>query len=839
MSREALTADPQLDALLRQIAAVSAPPEPAPPPEPPLPAGARIGPYRIVELAGAGGMGVVYRAYDERLTREVALKLLPKGAGAPEQLLHEARAAASLSHPNLASVYEAGSLDGHGYFAMELVRGSSLRALISAGSGTPAERLEWALGLAKGLAAIHRAGWIHRDVKPENVMVTADGVAKLLDLGLASAASSVAVQPAGTPGYMSPEQLRGEALDARSDVWALGCVLRELRGPERVTRRCLDPQRERRLASAAEVVTALEEVRAAPRRWPLVLAAVLLLAAAAALAAWPKRPAPAPKAARRLTGHSMSRPISDAALSADGRRFAYVDDEGLFLGDPANPERVQRVALAEEVGSVEPGAVGFHLITHGADGQPALWHLSSESAQPELIYRGAFKFASPSARRDRIVSIEGQRVVVRRTSDGAELSAVTHPPERLLMAARWCPAGELYALASAERLDGDTVRSLTVWAPGGAEPLWSVRTQRLAQGYVPVVFGWSARGALLYALADVPGEGDGAAVWSLERPGAEPRELVHVDGNVFATLGESATGQLLTVRETVHLRAQLADVAESGALSNARALTESDLDERPTGWESPGTVLLSSPRNFVPHLARRELGKAQAEWVDGKGWAQTWPTATGRAGELLYWWAEKNGGWQLALRADGAERAVELPGPVRGEISTTSPPPYAQRVRCALSVRACVLARVEAGRAEVYDLSLDRGAPVLRFAVPAPATGSILFAVSADAERVVLADAESTLRVYDRSGAVVDERRVPEVGELRGLAFDAPGSGFYVSGLGADWVQRVGWLPAGGSFQLLQSAPSALAELWLSPDRRRLAYLEKQFDSDLWLTPME
>ncbi|MBK7864893.1 MAG: serine/threonine protein kinase [Archangiaceae bacterium] len=843
-TRGALTHDAQLDALLRQVAAVSVEAARA---EPPLPAGSHFGPFRLLEIAGAGGMGVVYRALDERLSREVALKLLPQREGAdPQQLLDEARAAASLSHPNLASVYEAGTLEGRAFFAMELVRGTSLRALLQQASGSKADRLDWALGVARGLAALHRAGWLHRDVKPENVMVTPDGVAKLLDLGLARAAAAAApAQAAGTPGYMSPEQQRGEALDARADVWSLGQVLRELGAPRRVTDRCLEAERGGRFASAVEVVAALEQARRPrPARWRWLVAAP-----AVALAGWwawaashpvkPRRPPPS----RRLTGHAMNRPLSDAALSHDGRTFAFVDDDGLFLGDPATPDRLDPVTLEGQPSVVSPARGGFVVLSRDPDGQRSLWHLAGGAAK--RFYRGPFKYASASPALDRVVAIEGRRVVVRRTSDGAELHAVTHPASRFLNAAVWSTAGELYAVSASERVQGDLLKVLELWAPDGDAPVWSLRSQRLSQGYVPVVLGWSARGALLYALADLPGEGNGSAVWSLDRPGAEPTLLDHVDGQFFSMLGQAANGHLLTARESTHLRVQLADVSEQGALSQPRTLTQSELDERPCGWESSSAVLLMSLRELVPHLARRALDAPAPQWLRARGWAQTWPTATGRPGELLYWWADRPAEpegplrWALQLEAVGTARTLELPAVAVGRLSSMAPGPHGQRVRCAVAARACVLAHVDGEQTSFYDLALDGGAPTLRFTVPTPQTVSLFWALSVDGSRVALADDELLVRVRDRSGRVLAERAVPGLRELRGLAFDAPGTGFYVTGMGADELQRIGWLPHGGGLEVLQTAVSAFGELQLSPDQKTLAYLEKQFDSDVWLTPLD
>jgi serine/threonine protein kinase len=206
-------------------------------------AGTRLGPYEIVTPLGAGGMGEVYRARDTRLHRDVALKILPVAvaadAGRRGRFELEARATAALNHPNIVAVYDVGSENDLFFIVSELVDGETLRV-----AAKPGQRraLEWAGQIATGLAAAHAAGIVHRDLKPENILVTRDGRIKILDFGLAKLAAepaavgematlTVQTEPGvvlGTVGYMSPEQVKGQPADHRSDIFSFGVILHEL-----------------------------------------------------------------------------------------------------------------------------------------------------------------------------------------------------------------------------------------------------------------------------------------------------------------------------------------------------------------------------------------------------------------------------------------------------------------------------------------------------------------------------------------------------------------------------------------------------------------------------------
>ncbi len=277
--------------------------------------GARLGPYEVLSLLGAGGMGEVYRARDPRLAREVAIKVLPENSTTdPDRLRRfetEAKAVGALNHPNLLAVYDTGQHEGAPFVVFELLEGETLRERLS-GPLPPPKGLDYAIQIVRGLAAAHEKGIVHRDLKPENLFLTRDGRVKILDFGLAklrppldpgevdalTPTASVltdAGQVLGSAGYMSPEQVRGSPVDHRSDIFSFGSVLYEMlsgrrafRGDtraetmtailkadpaplaevngrvplpfERIVRHCLEKRPEDRFQSARDLAFALEAV---------------------------------------------------------------------------------------------------------------------------------------------------------------------------------------------------------------------------------------------------------------------------------------------------------------------------------------------------------------------------------------------------------------------------------------------------------------------------------------------------------------------------------------------------------------------------------------------------
>jgi serine/threonine protein kinase/Tol biopolymer transport system component len=357
----------------------------------PLIAGSRLDSYEIIAPLGAGGMGEVYRARDATLKRDVAIKVLPDyWSRDPERLRRfeqEAQATAALNHPNIVSIFHVGQYDGSPYIVTELLQGETLRERLRKGAMRLREVLDFGVELARGLAAAHDAGIVHRDLKPENTFVTKDGRVKILDFGLAK------LQPAkeadadgptasyqrqtdpghvlGTVGYMSPEQVRGQTADARSDIFAAGVILYEMLtgkpafrkttsadtmsailnedppsvsqiapsvppGLQRIVSRCLAKNPAQRLQHASDLEFALEALSdsgsaattavpqtALRRSWIRVALSALAIAILVALVAWWNQPPPTPvvEAVTQLTDDGERKIVSN--LITDGLRVYF------------------------------------------------------------------------------------------------------------------------------------------------------------------------------------------------------------------------------------------------------------------------------------------------------------------------------------------------------------------------------------------------------------------------------------------------------------------------------------------------------------------------------------
>ena len=453
------------------------------PPQPrvALAAGTKLGEYEIKSMLGAGGMGEVYRARDARLGRDVAIKVLPALLSADAERLRrfeqEARAAAALNHPNILAVHQMGTQDGATYLVSELLEGETLRELLKRGKLVVRKAIDYAVQVARGLSAAHEKGIVHRDLKPENLFVTKDGRVKILDFGLAklilpqSASDpggptrSAETEPGvvmGTVGYMSPEQVRGEAADHRTDIFSFGAILYEMlagkrafqkpTSPEtmtailnedpasisqvttsispalqRVVHRCLEKSPEHRFQNASDLAFALDALSetsssAAPlpgkiawtisRLWALAAVVVAVVAAGLWLRFRPTNP-PELKhelVERQLTANPTENSISSQAISRDGKYLAYSDflSKNLYLLAIDSGE-TRQIPMPAQYQPLDWFPDGNHVLLRGYL-VPGLWKISTWDSSLRKFWGGLADQA--------LVSPDGSHIAL--TDDGGK-----------------------------------------------------------------------------------------------------------------------------------------------------------------------------------------------------------------------------------------------------------------------------------------------------------------------------------------------------------------------------------------------------------------------------------
>jgi serine/threonine protein kinase/Tol biopolymer transport system component len=543
----------------------------------------RLGPYRIVALVGAGGMGEVFRARDSKLNRDVALKLLPAAyALDPDRIARfrrEAQALAALNHPHIAAIYGLEEANGCQALVLELVEGSTLADRIRTGPLSTREALRLAHQIAQALEAAHEKGIVHRDLKPANIKVTPGGTVKVLDFGLAKTIgdlqpTTIAESPTlpsdtrlgtvlGTAAYMSPEQARGEEVDARTDVWAFGCVLFEMlagrrafegdsaadsmtrilegapdwsrlprRTPARVQallRQCLQKDRASRPQSMREVRSVIERLLApssVPRTWAAI-AAVTLVAGAAASFVWLRGDrAPWTDRSRWVQLTNLDS-VTQPALSPDGRLLAFIRGPNTFVspgqvyvkqlpaGEPV-PLTSDSYPKMSPVFAPDGTRIAY-TVTDGPSWDT--WEVATLRGQPRRWMRNAsgLKWSGPDALLFSEIKSGVHMAIVRSNEGRTGARDVYVPPHQSGMAhrsdvspdRRWVLVIEMdqrgaWLPCRVVPFDGGTSRAV---GPAGA------RCTEAA---------WSPDGRWMYFAADA---GDGFHVWRQQFPDGVPEAI--------------------------------------------------------------------------------------------------------------------------------------------------------------------------------------------------------------------------------------------------------------------------------------------------------------------------
>jgi Tol biopolymer transport system component len=655
--------------------------------------GTRVGRYEIRECIGSGGMGEVYRAHDGGLGREVAVKVLPRGLASDTDRLRrfeqEARAAGRLNHPHVMAVHDVGAHEGAPYLVLELLEGATLRAKLAAGPLPPARAAEIGAQAARGLAAAHARGIVHRDLKPENLFLTRDGHVKILDFGLAATRWPESGRPAenatapglllGTPGYMAPEQVRGERADARADLFALGAVLfecltgrRAFRGgnvvetlgavlgadplPElesrsavpaglvRVLRRCLEKDAEDRFQSARDLAFALESfTTSAPlladpanaparaRRLPWKGLAAAALAPAAALAAYQlvSFPPPAPSY-RQLT---FRRGTVDAArFSPDGHTVYY---SAAWDGQPSTVfalrlDGLESRSLDLPDTRLVATAPGEMAVLHGAAGRRILARLPLEGVGGARDVAGDVIEADWSRERQALALV---RSGGGRTRLEFPAGRVVYETAGTLTTPRVSPGGDAVAVVDQPML-GNTVGALVlVEGPG--------RARRLSEG-------WTDIGGVAFSP-------DGREIWFSAAATGTARHLHAATRAGAVRLVARTPGAMILQDVSPSGQALLAHVHPR---SEALAQLDGSPDERNLSWLdwTHATELSDDGRRLLFTAEGQGGGPLYSVFV-----RQPLDAAPTRLGEGHGTELSPDGQWVLAIVREAPPRLVLLP----------------------------------------------------------------------------------------------------------------------------------------------------------------------------------
>lgn len=894
--------------------------------------GKRVTHYRVLEVLGGGGMGVVYKAEDIKLGRRVALKFLPEelatDPAAMQRFEREARAASTLNHPNICTIHGVEEHEGQPFIVMELLEGHSLRDVLSQKADSKTDSpfrldplLDTALQIAHGLEAAHQKGIIHRDIKPANIFITNHGQAKILDFGLAKLHEFESVEPqpqslaepgpkqernplltltrtgvtVGTAAYMSPEQVRGERLDPRTDLFSFGLVLyematrqrafpgdtaavlhdailnrtpvpiRELNGQipaklENIVNRALEKDREARYQTAAEICANLETLQRQSARKRLPRAWVVGLGVAAAIAITvvlfvlnkpPKTVSVAPEIKmRQLTANSSENPVTNGAISPDGKYLAYIDTRGLHLKlidtdetrTVPRPEALMDQRVKWEVVAWFPDSTRFLVNI-----QPSTEERSSVNGS---IWAVSVLGGAPTKLRDHAIAWSV-------SPDGSLVSFGTNTgklgDEVWLMG----PNGE--QARKFEQTGENQASCCLYWSPDGKQYLYiSEETvfSRNVKGGPPVTLFQPSElakmsdwvrlhdGRMIYALPE-PTNDRTCNYWTMRidlstgRQLEEPRRLTN--GANFCVFGGSVTNndkRLAFVAWSGFYTSYVADLEAGGkGLRNIRRFTLEE-DDLVRGWTPDGRLIVAQDRGSSWRVYKQSLDSDTPE-----------PIVSSVEGALTLGATAPDGKWYIGRIWPNA-RSIEhptVPIPILriplaggapetilllsrdGSVSCSWPPSS-----------TCVIAQQSEDGKQMIVSILDpikgRGPELFRLNV-----GLSPCVISPDGTRLAMARSpESPLEIRSLHGQLV--RKIPSqsVGELTWLNWSADQKGFFATKKGQRGNELL-YLDFQGKATSLRkcgggaSGPGGGCEGLPSPDGRHLAIIDRDQSNNVWM----